>query len=135
MKNGKLQVAIIGCGGIANQKHLPSLKSQADKCEMVAFCDIIPERAEKAAKEYGTPDAKVYIDYRDVMKDPAIDVVHVLTPNVAHCSITVAAFDAGKHVMCEKPMAATLSVIPSGPPRCRSSRMARCMSAMASKRV
>ncbi len=107
MKNGKLQVAIIGCGGIANQKHLPSLKSQADKCEMVAFCDIIPERAEKAAKEYGTPDAKVYIDYHDVMKDQAIDVVHVLTPNVAHCPITVAAFDAGKHVMCEKPMAAT----------------------------
>ena len=55
MKNGKLQVAIVGCGGIANQKHFPSLKSQADKCEMVAFCDIIVERAEKAAKEYGTP--------------------------------------------------------------------------------
>lgn len=55
MKNGKLQVAIVGCGGIANQKHFPSLKSQSDKCEMVAFCDIIVERAEKAAKEYGTP--------------------------------------------------------------------------------
>ena len=40
MKNGKLQVAVIGCGGIANQKHLPALKSQSDKCEMVAFCDI-----------------------------------------------------------------------------------------------
>lgn len=107
MKNGKLQVAVVGCGGIANQKHFPALKSQADKCEIVAFCDILVERAEKAAKEYGTPDAKVYEDYRELMKDEAIDVVHVCTPNVAHCPITVAAFEAGKHVMCEKPMAAT----------------------------
>ena len=50
---GKLRIAIVGCGGIANQKHMPSIKTQADKAEMVAFCDIIPERAEKAAKEYG----------------------------------------------------------------------------------
>ena len=48
---GKLRIAIVGCGGIANQKHMPSIKTQADKAEMVAFCDIIPERAEKAAKE------------------------------------------------------------------------------------
>ena len=40
MKNGKLQIGIIGCGGIANQKHLPALKNQADKCEIAAFCDI-----------------------------------------------------------------------------------------------
>lgn len=107
MKNGKLQVAVIGCGGIANQKHLPALKSQNDKCEIVAFCDIILERAEKAAKEYGTADAKVYEDYNELLKDGDIDVVHVCTPNVAHCPITVAAFEAGKHVLCEKPMAAT----------------------------
>ena len=106
MKNGKLQVAVVGCGGIANQKHFPALKSQADKCEIVAFCDIIRERAEKAAKEYGTEDAKVYEDYNEMLKDENIDVVHVCTPNVAHCPITVAAFEAGKHVLCEKPMAA-----------------------------
>ena len=46
MKNGKLQVAVIGCGGIANQKHFPALKSQADKCEIAAFCDILVDRAE-----------------------------------------------------------------------------------------
>lgn len=107
MKNGKLQVAVVGCGGIANQKHFPALKSQADKCEIVAFCDVIVERAQKGAKEFGTPDAKVYKDYKELMKDKEIDVVHVCTPNVAHCPITVAAFEAGKHVMCEKPMAAT----------------------------
>lgn len=107
MKNGKLQVAVVGCGGIANQKHLPALKSQADKCDIAAFCDIKIERAQKAAKEYGAEDAKVYEDYMELLQNPEIDVVHVCTPNVAHCPITVAAFEAGKHVLCEKPMAAT----------------------------
>lgn len=105
MKNGKLQIAVIGCGGIANQKHFPALKGQADKCDIVGFCDIIEERAQKACTEYGTEDAKVYTDYRELLKDPEIDVVHVCTPNVAHCPITCDAFAAGKHVMCEKPMA------------------------------
>lgn len=105
MKNGKLQIGFIGCGGIANGKHFPALKQYPELCEMVAFCDIVPERAEKAAKEYGTPEAKVYTDYNEMLKDEAIDVVHVLTPNVVHCPATVAAFKAGKHVMCEKPMA------------------------------
>ncbi len=107
MKNGKLQVGVIGCGGIANQKHFPALTSQADKCEIVAFCDILIERAEEAAKKYGIDGAKVYKDYNDLLSDPEIDVVHVCTPNVSHCPITVAAFGAGKHVLCEKPMAAT----------------------------
>ena len=107
MKNGKLQVGVIGCCGIANQKHFPALTSQADKCEIVAFCDILIERAEEAAKKYGIDGAKVYKDYNDLLSDPEIDVVHVCTPNVSHCPITVAAFGAGKHVLCEKPMAAT----------------------------
>ena len=105
MKNGKLQIGIIGCGGIAKQKHLPNLVRLKDKCELSAFCDIIPERASWAAGEYGVPGAKVYSDYHELLKDEAIDVVHVLTPNVSHAPITVAAFEAGKHVMCEKPMA------------------------------
>ena len=104
---GKLRIAIVGCGGIANQKHMPSIKANADKADMVAFCDLIPERAEKAAKEYGVEGAKVYTDYKEMLADTSVefDVVHVCTPNVAHCPITVAAFEAGKHVMCEKPMA------------------------------
>ena len=103
----KLRVGIIGCGGIAIQKHMPSLKENGDLCEMVYFCDIIPERAEKAAKEYGAQGAKCCEDYRELLADPSVDVVHVLTPNVSHAEITVSAFEAGKHVMCEKPMAAT----------------------------
>ena len=99
-----IKVAIIGCGGIANSKHMPSLKKVAD-CEMVAFCDIIPERAQKAAEKFGTPEAKVYADYKELLKDPEIEVVHVCTPNRSHSFITVDALEAGKHVMCEKPMA------------------------------
>ena len=71
---------------------------------MVAFCDIIPERAEKAAKEFGTPDARVYTDYKELLKED-LDAVHVCTPNRSHSFITVDALEAGKHVMCEKPMA------------------------------
>ncbi|MDL2292999.1 Gfo/Idh/MocA family oxidoreductase [Ruminococcaceae bacterium OttesenSCG-928-D13] len=107
MKEGKIQIGIIGCGGIAKQKHFPSLKLYPELCEMVAFCDIQEERAQKAAEEFGAAGAKVYSDYNELLKDEAIDVVHVLTPNVSHAPITVAAFEAGKHVMCEKPMAHT----------------------------
>ena len=65
----KLRIAIVGCGGIANQKHMPSIKANSDKAEMVAFCDIIPERAQKAAKEYGVEGAKVYTDYKEMLAD------------------------------------------------------------------
>lgn len=105
--SNKIKIGIIGCGGIANNKHFPALIFHKDLCEMVAFCDIIKERAEKAAKEYGVPGAKVYTDYKELLKDKSIEVVHVLTPNVMHSPITVAAFEAGKNVMCEKPMAHT----------------------------
>ncbi|MCL2056941.1 MAG: Gfo/Idh/MocA family oxidoreductase [Oscillospiraceae bacterium] len=102
----KLRTGIIGCGGIANGKHMPSL-AQFKDVEMAAFCDIIEERAEKAAKEFGCKDAKTYVDYKELLEDKTIDIVYVLTPNVAHCPITVDALESGKHVMCEKPMAAT----------------------------
>ena len=99
-----VRIGIIGCGGIANGKHMPSLR-QIPGVQMVAFCDIIEERARKAKQDYGTPDAAVYTDYRKLLEDKTIDVVHVCTPNRAHSFITVDALHAGKHVMCEKPMA------------------------------
>jgi predicted dehydrogenase len=83
---------------------MPSL-SKLKNVEMVAFCDIILERAEKAAAQYGVAGAKVYEDYTKLLEDDSIEVVHVLTPNSSHAPITIAALKAGKHVMCEKPMA------------------------------
>ena len=103
-QNDIVRVGIIGCGGIANSKHLPSLH-KLKNVALVAFCDIIPTRAEKAKAKYGTEDALVTEDYRVLLEDQSIDVVHVLTPNRWHSEITVAALEAGKHVMCEKPMA------------------------------
>lgn len=102
----KLKVGIIGCGGIANGKHMPSLSKLAD-VELVAFCDLIEERAIKAKKQYGTPDAKVYTDYTELLKDEEIEIVHVCTPNRSHAPVSIDALYAGKHVMCEKPMAKT----------------------------
>ena len=125
MSTQKLRIGIIGCGGIANQKHLPSLQKKTDLCELVAFCDIKKERAEEAAKKYGVSDAKVYTDYNELLKDSSIDVVHVCTPNVAHCPITVAAFEAGKHVMCDKPV--TISVSEAEKPMAHNTESARKM--------
>jgi predicted dehydrogenase len=102
----KIKVGIIGCGFIANGKHLPSL-ARLEGVEVVAFCDIILERAQASAKKYGAPDALVCLDYHDVLAREDIDVVHVCTPNNSHSEITVAALHSGKHVMCEKPMAKT----------------------------
>ena len=99
----KVRIGIIGCGGIANSKHLPAL-SQLPDVELCAFCDIVEERAVKAAAEYGAPGAKVFVDYRKLL-ELDLDVVHVLTPNKQHSFITVDALESGKHVMCEKPMA------------------------------
>ncbi len=102
----EFRVGIVGCGGIANGKHLPALKALPN-VKMVAFCDLIRERAEKALKEYGAEGAKIYDTYEELVADPTIDVVHVLTPNKAHAPISIAAMEAGKDVMCEKPMAKT----------------------------
>jgi predicted dehydrogenase len=101
-----LKVGIIGCGGIANGKHMPALANLGN-VKMVAFCDIVEERALEAAKKYGVEDAKVYTDYKELIKDETIDVVHVCTPNKSHSFITIDSLEAGKHVMCEKPMAKT----------------------------
>lgn len=99
----KLKIGIVGCGGIANQKHLPAIKKNGNY-EIVAFCDIITERADKAKNEYGTENSKVFTDYNELVKED-LDAVYVLTPNKSHSVVSIAAMKAGKHVMCEKPMA------------------------------
>ncbi len=100
----KLKAGIIGCGGIAMQKHLPSIKL-VDKIEVIAFCDVVVEKAELAKKKFGKSNSKVYRDYKQLLKEDNIDVIYVLTPNRSHAVITIAALEAKKHVMCEKPMA------------------------------
>lgn len=101
----KLRAGIIGCGGIANAKHLPAMK-KSGLYEIRAFCDIIAERAVSSRQEFAAQDAKVYTDYRELLKEE-LDAVYVTTPNRTHAEISIAAMEAGKHVMCEKPMAKT----------------------------
>ena len=104
MADKTFRIGVIGCGGIANGKHLPAL-SKLDNVEIVYFCDIIRERAQKAKADYGTDAAIVTEDYHDVINDKTIDAVHVLTPNRMHSEISCAAMECKKHVLCEKPMA------------------------------
>lgn len=99
----KLKAGIIGCGGIANNKHLPAIQ-KTNEVELTAFCDILIEKAESARDRFGAPGAQVFEDYRALVRQD-LDVIYVCTPNRSHCEITVAALRAGKHVLCEKPMA------------------------------
>jgi predicted dehydrogenase len=103
----KLRVGFVGTGGIYNNKHLPSLAKFTEKVEVTALCDLQEEKARVTAKKHGLEKVAIYTDYRKLLEDKSIDIVYVCTPNVSHASITVDAFSAGKHVFCEKPMAAT----------------------------
>ncbi len=103
MKSSELRVGIIGCGGIANGKHMPSL-AKLKSVALVAFCDIVKEKAEAAATKFGVKGATVYTDYQKMLAAEKLDVVHVCTANNTHAPISVAALEAGAHVMSEKPM-------------------------------
>ncbi len=102
----EIKVGIVGCGFIGEFKHLPNLAKQ-EGVKVVAFCDIIIERAEKSAKKFGDSDCLVTVDYKELLEREEIEVIHVCTPNSSHSEISVAALESGKHVMCEKPMAKT----------------------------
>ena len=100
----KVKVGIVGCGGIANQKHLPAIQKNGNY-EIIAFCDIDKAKAAAAKEQFGTPESRVYTDYTELVKEADMEAVYVLTPNKSHAAISIAAMKAGKHVMCEKPMA------------------------------
>ena len=106
MEKKILKAGVVGCGGIANGKHLPAIR-KISEVEIIAFCDIIEERAIKAAEEYGAEGAKVYTDYKKMIDEGNFDIVYVLTPNKSHSPISVYAMEHGSNVMCEKPMAKT----------------------------
>ena len=95
-------VAVIGCGRIANNAHLPAL-SQIDEVRIKYACDLIIEKAD-AAKEKFPKIENTIVDYNVALSDPEVDAVYVLTPNYAHYSVTMDALRAGKHVFCEKPI-------------------------------
>ena len=96
-----LKVGVIGCGSIAKFRHLPEYEANKD-VEIVAVCDIIEERVKEFAEEY---NAKGYTNYEELLADDSIDVISVCLPNYLHAPVSIAASNAGKHVLVEKPMA------------------------------
>jgi len=99
----KIKVAVIGCGSIAKYRHIPEYAANPN-VELVAFCDPVLERAEKFAAEHG---GKAYADYQTLLKEEKVDAVSVCTPNALHAEVSIAAANAGAHVLVEKPMAST----------------------------
>ncbi len=101
---GKLKVGVIGTGGISCS-HMDGYTNNPD-VELYALCDINKERVEEKAKRYGVPLERTYTDKDEMLKaHPELDMVSVCTWNSAHAECTIAALKAGKHVLCEKPMA------------------------------
>jgi UDP-N-acetylglucosamine 3-dehydrogenase len=97
----KIKVGVIGCGSIANHRHLPEY-ARNEQVEIVAVCDIVEDRVNEFAAQY---EAKAYTNFEELLANPNIDAVSVCTPNYLHAPISIAALNAGKHVLCEKPMA------------------------------
>ena len=100
----KVKVGVIGCGSIARFRHLPEYHAHPN-VEIIAVCDVALERAQSVAQTYG---AKAYTDYIELLNDEEINAVSICTPNVFHAPMSIAALQAGKHVLCEKPMATTI---------------------------
>jgi UDP-N-acetylglucosamine 3-dehydrogenase len=101
MAKKKIGVALIGSGSIATFRHAPEYAAHPD-VDIVAFVDRVPERAEKLAKKYG---AKAFSKAEDVLDMKSVDAVSICTPNAFHAPLTIAALKAGKHTLCEKPIA------------------------------
>lgn len=100
-----LRWAIIGCGDIANKRVAPAMVED-ENSELVAFYSRTAERAEDMCDRFGA--ARAYTDLSALLADDGVDAVYIASPQDRHCAETVAAAQAGKHVLCEKPMAVTL---------------------------
>lgn len=97
----KVKVGVIGCGSIAQHRHLPEYKMNK-QVEIVAVCDRNEERVTKIAEKY---NAKAYVSYEELLASGTVDAVSICTPNYLHAPISITALNHGVHVLCEKPMA------------------------------
>jgi predicted dehydrogenase len=101
-----ISVAIIGTGNISGQ-HFHGYLAFPQRCRVTHLVDIYPEKAEKKNADYKL-DAKVYASHKDILHDPSVDLVSICTPPYCHAEIAIDFLKAGKHVIVEKPMAASL---------------------------
>ncbi len=100
----KLKAAIIGCGVISGA-HGRGYKAISDKVSLAYCVDLIQEKAEERAKEFGDETTVCLTDYKQMLKDESVDLVSVCLPNYLHAPVTIDCLNAGKHVLCEKPAA------------------------------
>jgi predicted dehydrogenase len=103
----QLGIGVIGCGGIARAAHFPNI-ARNPRARLVAACDIDLDRAQAMADEYGDGRAVAYQDFHDLIANPDVEMVCVTTWAAAHAEPVIAAARAGKHIMCEKPIAISL---------------------------
>ena len=106
MEQKKIRIGFIGTGGIAHA-HMRAYLNRTD-IEFVAFCDIVPGRAEAFAREFELEGVAFYESYREMLDRECLDAVSVCTYNAQHAAPTIYALDKGVHVLCEKPFSATL---------------------------
>jgi len=107
-KNEKLRLAILGCGN-RSPAHIGAANRYADDYEIVALCDVLPEKLEEKKKLVTTGEPRLYTDYEKMLAEgDDIHAVAVVLPNTLHRDGTVASLEAGKHVLCEKPLTLTL---------------------------
>ena len=102
IRGDKLRVGVLGAGAWAEFAHLPGFKRDA-RCELVAIADPVRERAEAFAEKFGIPH--VYDSHEALIAREDLDLVDVCTPSATHFELSWAALEAGKHVLCEKPVA------------------------------
>mgnify|MGYP005764817121 FL=1 len=100
-----INVGILGCGKIAQVRHIPEYAENPD-VKLAAFYNPSRKRAEEQAEKYG---GKVYDTAEELLADRSIDAVSICAANYAHAELSIKAMEAGKHVLCEKPMATTLA--------------------------
>jgi predicted dehydrogenase len=108
--DGKLGFAVVGLGKLALGEIIPALRMTAG-ARLAAVVSGHPDKAKRVAAENGLPADAIYNyeDYDRIAHDPRIDVVYIVLPNSMHAEYTIRAFKAGKHVLCEKPMASTVA--------------------------
>lgn len=106
MAKKTVRIALVGVGAAAQINHLPVLKKM-DGVELVALCDRDPEKAARVAQKFGVPAS--YNRFEELLADDSIDAVDITTPNYLHAPMAEAALDAGKHVLCERPLARSLA--------------------------
>jgi len=101
---GKIKVGVIGAGSIS-EMHLNAYDNNKE-VELAAVCDLNEERAKQKEAKYGAK--RIYTDYKELLSDPGIDAVSICTWNNSHAPISITALEAGKHVLCEKPLCKTV---------------------------